>query len=266
MQELVQAASVEKAQPVPDLKKTLYHNAQIALQSVEALGIEQVQHLIPLPPFFEMPQAAQPAATMEAMAALDKMDFRLRILRELAHLLSKDFDLNTVLSAVMEGLYRALPLDRVVFAWITSKSGSNKHPDAHGVAHGPMLVAKSVLGPHQDLMMRRFHFPIYRDDPRAGYSAQAAHTLIDYLLASDRALWIDRKKRHDLQYMMTPAIQACIGYHPFFAMPIAISGQTQGLVYGDRSLSGEPFDSETFLLFQHYCEHISIAFKLLTAR
>lgn len=243
--------------PIPALKQTLYRNAQIALHAIDTLGINQAQHLIPLPPFFESPEKTLDASQS---SPLERMDLRLRILRELTHLLTDDFNLNAILSAVMEGLYRALPLDRVVFSWISPK--------------GPSLVAKSVLGPNQTLLMKRFNFALQTQTihPQAQspvhwqeYKGNNQYTLVDYLLSAKQAMWIDRKKRHELQHLMTPAIQACMGYHPFLAMPILINGQIQGLVYGDRSVTGEPFDAETFQLFQHYCEHIAIAFKILKA-
>lgn len=269
MQNVLTLASDCAEQPTHALKQTLYRNSQIALHAIETLGIKQAEHLIPLPPFFEAPDKTTSATQSTSH---EQVDLRFRILRDLTHLLADDFNLNIVLSTVMEGLYRALPLDRVVFAWINPK--------------GTSLVAKSVLGPHQALLMERFNFilnsPVHNAPPNTlstqahlrtphhrqpyanqPYGNQSQDTLMDFLLNAEQALWIDRKKRHELQHLMTPAIQACIGFHPFFAMPIAVGGQIQGLVYGDRSTSGKAFDPETFQLFQHYCEHIALAFKLL---
>ena len=220
--------------PLTEIKKTVFQTTQYALQAVAKMGVDTSQVSLVLPPHFQ--NMCEPQS---ASQKTDSMSFRLTVLRDLAHMLTEKVNLNAVLGAVLEGAYRSLPMDRVVFAWV--KPGSN------------ILEAKYVLGRHRKLLMERFKFEL----------CGRQENLFGYILKEMRPEWFDRRKRFQLQTLITPAVQRCVGHHDFFAMPIYLNGQAKGMVFADRCVSGEALTQADFQFFYHLCEHVSIALKLL---
>ncbi len=221
---------------LPELKQWVYGNTQHTLQAIGNMGVDPSQSKLTLPPHFKSP-ISDPQVDQESRA--EQFNMQLSILRDVAHLLTEEVNLNAVLGMVLEGVYRALAMDRVVFAWVT--------PD------GRQLVAKYVLGRHRQLLMQRFKFELQ------GHQ----ENLFGYLTTQPHPQWINRRRRYQLQGMITPGVQACVGQHEFFAMPIHVHREPKGLVYADRCVRGELLQEEEFKIFSHLTEHICIALKML---
>ena len=215
--------------------KAMYLNARKAAKVLDDYGFKNPFTFIPEPPGQIDVAAAEPQPPVD-----EKAQLQISILRELTSMLSEGEDLNTLLSTVLEGVYRALDMDRVCLALLS--------------ADRQKLTAKYAIGDGADAFKKLFSFDVFcgRDN------------IFTHVLAANEPLWLDRKTRIQLGSLIVPEIYKVIGSVELFVMPIRIQGKPRGVIYADRGFEKTPFDDNTFLTFKHFCEHANIAFSVLT--
>jgi GAF domain-containing protein len=161
-------------------------------------------------------------------------DLELAILRQLTHMLGEDMDLNKIVMAVLEGIYRVLDMDNVMFAVVNNRA---QH-----------LTAKFMLGHRRDEVMNRRLLPGKGD-------------FIRFLEQADGAFW---QSASGPVYNGTadPLIQF-LAADEYFAHPVVLKGRLLGVVYADRGSRRTTFTAENLQTFVHICDHVSLAFKIL---
>jgi len=218
-----------------DVREAAYINAQEALDNLLMLGIPNPAKIIPKTPCRHHEQENQQKVKVD-----NQIDLQLSMLKEVSSMVFQEVDINLTLHSVLEGVHRSLTMDRTVFALACQETNS--------------LKAKFVMGGHKEILMERFYFSL---NPKY-------ENLITHIYNSGKATFIDHKYRYKLPDMITPEFKRCIGDNEAFVMPIFIGGVTKGLVYADRCITKRPFSMSDFQVFEHFCEHINIAFKILS--
>ena len=160
------------------------------------------------------------------------------ILRELTAMLHERVDLNAVLGTIMEGIYRALGMERTVIAFVT---GSDE-----------ILQAKYILGDEKEKLKRCFQFAVGAKDKN----------LFAHLLKAKLPCWMNAKTRGEYDELLSKEIKQCLGVLDFFVMPIWIGNKGKGIIYADCKLSGRKLTPEEFQTFTHFSEYATIAFEL----
>ncbi len=158
---------------------------------------------------------------------------QLRILRELSGRISGGAKLNEVLQLVLEGIYRGVGFDRVLFGLLTPNR--------------QQLVGKAGLGVGVESLRQHFIFSL---DNTPG-------DLLNELFRRPRALRLEPGKpmaglRPDRLLQVTTVGLACVA-------PILAQGRAIGLFYADRLDTARGIDDETFEAFQLFVQQISLA-------
>lgn len=218
--------------------KLLQQSAFEAAQTAIEYGAQAASKYIPLP---QLEQDEE--ATLSTQAPLPHdYSLQMSILRELTAMLHEKVDLNAVLGTIIEGIYRALGMERTVMAFVALDEGR--------------LKAKYVLGDNKESLKRCFDFPV---GPEHG-------NIFSELLQNKQAFWCNVRTRKDKEHYLTPPIRQCLGTLDFFAMPIWIGQQGRGMIYADCKLSGRKLTMEEFQTFTHFSEYATIAFDLLSIK
>jgi HD-like signal output (HDOD) protein len=154
--------------PKSDIEAMLQHNAYEAAKTAIEYGAEAATRFIPLPQLDEVDE------TLEGIPDVSHkpdMSLQMGILRELTAMLHEKVDLNAVLGTIMEGIYRALGMERTVIAFVT---GSEE-----------ILQAKYVLGDEKEKLKKCFQFPV----------AAKEKNLFAHLLKAKQPCWVNAKTR-----------------------------------------------------------------------
>lgn len=212
------------------------HGAREAVQVTREFGIEAVGKQIPLPEDSTQ-KTDSPEADRDASQAA--LQLQMEVLRELTTMLHDKVDINAIVSTVMEGIYRALGMERLVLAFIAAEDGR--------------LKAKYHLGDDSGKLKRCFDFPI----------SEQPNDFLSYMLKQKDACWLNNKTRTQLEPLINTDLRQCLGVMEFFVMPIRISSKGKGIIYADCKYSGRALTSAEFQTFTHFSEHINIAFDLL---
>ena len=222
-------------QPKSDIEAMLQHGAFEAAKTAIEYGAEAATRFIPLP---QLDDAEESLEGIPDTGHKPDMSLQMGILRELTTMLHEKVDLNAVLGTIMEGIYRALGMERTVIAFVT---GSEE-----------ILQAKYVLGDDKEKLKHCFQFPV-----------NAKHkNLFAHLLKAKQACWINAKTHGEYEELLSKDIKQCLGVLDFFVMPIWIGNKGKGIIYADCKLSGRKLTTEEFQTFTHFSEYATIAFDL----
>lgn len=214
-------------QPVDVVRGQLAANAEEAARIASYYGADEAARSIPLPG----------ALTHEAVLEEDKAEhdplLQLKILRELSGRIGAGASLNEVLQLVLEGIYRGIGFDRVLFALLTPGR--------------QQLVAKTGLGTGAEALCRLFVFSLQ----------QKPDDLLDDVFRRPRAIRLAPGQvpdglRGDRLFQVTAADTACLA-------PIVANGRAIGLFYADRGHEGASIDDESFDAFQLFVQQVSLA-------
>lgn len=165
---------------------------------------------------------------------------QLNILRELSGLIATGSSLNEVLNLALEGIFRGIGMERVLFALLTPNR--------------QQVVGKVGLGTGGEALAQRFIFTLDgAADDAVNQVAVRGQTL---LLENSRAPAAVKQNR----------LRALVGEGSACIAPIQAQGRVVGLFYADRSGSGHTIDSEAFTAFQHFVQNVSFAFMAAANR
>lgn len=194
----------------------------------------------------QIPQATPAPAVADELPARDEISqgpnplLQLNILRELSGLIGAGGSLNEVLNLVLEGIFRGIGLERVLFALLTPNR--------------QQVVGKVGLGAGGDALAQRFIFTLEGGaDDAMNQVAVRGQTL---LLEDSRTPATVKQNR----------LRAVVGEGPACLAPIQAQGRVVGLFYADRSGSGQAIDGEAFTAFQHFVQQVSFAFMAAANR
>jgi hypothetical protein len=161
-------------------------------------------------------------------------------LRDLSSLVSAwKGDVNMVLSIVLEGIYRGIGMDRVIFGLLTR---DRQH-----------LKGKYGLGVIGEGYIENFRISASLDGIDFG----------GYLVKNGKPIWVTKKPDLTVKPMLTKELSNLIGGGPFFAMPVAIKAITIGVIWADRNQSGRSLDAESFESFAFFGQQANMSLSAL---
>lgn len=202
--------------------KTVHQASRDAAEITESYGAHKSSRLIPLPE--PVREAAKPVVKVEQ--EFPKTDYQVQIasLRDLSSMVnSRKGDVNSVLSVLLEGIYRGIGMDRVIFALLTPFRKS--------------VCGKYALGWANDTV-QSFKVDVNDSD-----------NIFAHALHSRKPIWVVKDPPPEISSLLTEEIVDLIGGGPFFITPICVKQQAIGLIYTDRNLSGRNLDEESFESF-----------------
>lgn len=161
----------------------------------------------------------------------------LGISREVSRMMVDQVPLPTLLSAIVEGIYRTLSMGVVLLASYDEKNAK--------------LVAKHGVGDAKAELIKQFQFPVSDQHPHA-FSA---------LIEAKQALcW--RESEASQAYLMQPIVKDKLGGHDFMAAPLLVKGKVKAVIYADRRGDEKPFTSSDFDAFKHFMDLASVSLTL----
>lgn len=214
--------------------RIIYNGAKTASRAVKDMGVEIAASCVPEPPQIK-PDGELKEDYLEQK---EQYELQLSVLRELSIMLSEHFELNTLLGTVLEGIHRSLHMDRTLFA----------------LANKSELRAKHVMGENREQLLDIFRFELGSED----------RDIFNYVLSTNRPLWVTKKNRTNYSALMTTEVVKCIGNVEFFVMPIRVGGKPRGIIYADRKANKDSLNMQCFQTFRHFCEHANIAFNFMS--
>lgn len=213
----------------------IHKNAFEAVQVTREFGVEIAGKHIPLPEKVSS-TIAQDLTTNPSESDLQ---LQLTFLRELTTMLHEKVDINAIIGTVLEGVARALRMDRTVIAFLAADDGH--------------LKAKYLLGDDKGKFKRCFDFVVGNQN----------NDFLGFILNQKEGCWVNNKTRIRLEPLMSQGLRQCLGVLDFFILPIRVSNKGIGVVYADCKFSGRQLSEAEYQTFVHFSEHINIAFELL---
>jgi len=228
MRKLIDEMSTFVGMPADVLRAALAENGKEAARIVSYFGAHEVARRIP---------QAGPVEHEEPPPADDTLEpdpqLQLRILREISGRIAAGANLNEILNLVLEGIYRGVGFDRVLFALLSRNR--------------LQLIGKTALGAGAEALRQRFIFSL--DDTPGDLFNEFFRRPRALCLAPGRsspALRVDRLQ------LVTNSTLACIA-------PIQVQGRVIGMFYADRLNAARGLDDETFEAFQLFAQQVSLA-------
>ncbi|NEX19660.1 HDOD domain-containing protein [Thiorhodococcus mannitoliphagus] len=231
-------------------KALLLQKARAAIDVATDFGAAFAAPHIPQPyPETAVPEAARsadssaPAATASLAEASNRdPEFQAKVLRELSAVLEGSAcSFNVIMELVLEGIFRGVGVDRVVFALTT--------PDKS------VIKAKYALGADDDALSERFAFK----RPSRGQDVlfQTLDHKHPYLVESTT-----RPADAAISERLTELTKATA----FMVAPIVVENRSIGLFYADRSLTNRPLDAASFDDFKHFVHQASMGLTRASVR
>lgn len=253
MNRLVRQAAKLTDLPLGEAQTLLYRNAHEATQLAAALGASFAAIHIPLPSLNESGERAQattdrlpepsPAAVSQTDQPYPDAPLRIKILRELtAFLNAGQCDFNLVMELVLEGIYRGVGMDRVLFALMT--------PDKQSIK------AKYALGQDQGELTSGFHFT------RRANAPDILFQTMEHKLPH----WVTARESEEKAGAIPGKLTQLVGRIPFMLAPVIVSHQCIGLFYADRGLSKRPLDAASFDDFKYFVSQANQGLSLAASR
>ncbi|MBV1877104.1 MAG: HDOD domain-containing protein [Pseudomonadales bacterium] len=209
-------------------REHVYSSARIASEGLESFGFPATKGL--MPPTDEKPTVAPPV--------VDSFELELRILRQLTQMLAQNLDLNQVLMAVLEGIYRVLKMDQVVFALIDKRSNQ--------------LCVKHMLGKRRAVVM----------NPTS--NAYGLSEFSKKILEQGKPTWCNQENTRHFETSKNDSLIKLLAADEYLISPVQLNTRVIGLVYADRYKDQTPFVDANLQSFSHLCSHASLAFTILS--
>ncbi|MBV5309204.1 HDOD domain-containing protein [Chromatium okenii] len=240
MTQLIQRIAKLTERTLDETRINLYQEARVAKQLASDLGADFAIKHIPSPDAVIRGEEEQfTKAKSLASKGIPDGSLRVKILRELGVVLDAgQCDFNIIMELVLEGIYRGIGVDRVVFALSS--------PDKR------ILKAKYALGEDQEEVIRGFQF----------IRSPTAPDLLFQTMDRKLPRWITEKDYDVYKQLIPNGLRQLVGYTPFMLAPIVVHHQCIGLFYADRALSNHPLDATCFDDFKHFVHQANIGIGL----
>jgi len=246
VRELVKEVAELLTLPEEKVTQRIHANAKEATQTAASWGAAAASQLIPLPRGYGE-ESVIPAVKEEEPQPEEPRFFQpdpllqLRILRELSVLLNdRKPDYNLFMSEVIEGIFRGIGMDRILFALLSQNRRS--------------LEVKYALGWAPKEQMQGVIFD----------ASLLQYNLFGYIMETRQPLWVQADPERKISRLLTPEISRITNKAPFFIMPIVVRGKAIGLIYADRHPSGRGLDEDSFASFQHFCQQTNIGLSFIS--
>jgi len=215
----------------------VHKNVETAVKVAQEFGARDAAEFIPsLDKTFANNSVPPELEEQDEFLMPDHM-LQLSILRELSGILNKKPALGSILTMVLEGIYRGIGMDRAVLVFINPAKTEAR--------------AKIALGSDGQTFQQQFVFNIDMKSPN----------LIQQMLIYNRSYWI--KDNEDDQKLLTRNMQNTLNCKNFFIAPITVENKTVGFFYADRQPSNRPLNNESFESFKHFAHEACIAIKFI---
>ncbi len=234
VKQLIKKASEVMKVPAEKLTKMLHSGAKDAADIAEKYGMPRASRLIPMP--YDEVVVETAAGTELAESPFPEPDrlLQLKILHELSTmLLGKQLDINGLFSILLEGIFRGIGMDRVLFSMMTSDRR--------------YLRGKYGLGMPQTLV-KNFFVEADPDEPN----------IFSSTLKTQQPIWVQNPPQKELARLLTPDIRKFVRNSAFFMMPIVLKSMSIGIVYADRHQSGRELDEESFTSFKYFGQQANL--------
>lgn len=240
VKELTEKMAMLLALPGEKVANRIHANAKEAVQAAANWGALAAGQLIPLPGGSRLESVI--SAVEEKEPPLEEPRFfepdpvlQLRILHDLSTLLVEGKpDYNLFISAVIEGIFRGIGMDRVLFALLSTDRRS--------------LEVKYALG-----------WPPKEEVQGLILGASPLQpNLFSHILTNHQPLWVQADPEEKIAKLLTPEVLRITNGDSFFIMPIVVRGKAIGLIYADRHPSGRGIDEDSFASFQQFCQQADI--------
>jgi len=219
--------------------ETLHESARAAAEISESCGAKKSSRLVPLPAEVSPPSSVH-VAEIKHEYPKPEPHIQLCSLRDLSTLVtSGGGDINMVLSIVLEGIYRGVGMDRVLFALLT--------PDRRH------LTGKHGLGCIDDGWVGNLKIVLDSSMPN----------LFCYLLKKGKPIWVTEKPDNIIKPLLTRDLFQLTGGGPFFAVPVAVKSTMIGVIYADRNQSGRRLYEESFESFSFFGQQTNMSLGML---
>jgi len=228
-------------QPVETVSTLLQESAKNAAVIACTYGAQAAAMAIPIPPEYELEIQDEHSTIEEEFQVGDPM-LQLDILREIKGVLYERPSFNVLLEMIMEGIYRGIGMDRVLFALLA--------PDYTA------MKAKYVLGVKHELLASSFEFVLNQDEPN----------IFMYVINKKRPVWVKPGNAFELSDLVTCPITEVIGEGGFLVAPLIIDNKVIGIIYADRIPSGRALNEETLKGFEHFCAEANMGLEFIARR
>ncbi|GAB6040725.1 hypothetical protein JCM17961_13990 [Endothiovibrio diazotrophicus] len=222
-----------------DVREMAHAQAEEAAKNAAAMGAAEAGGRIPVAGCgVETLMGEEPAAPE---LALPDSALQMEFLSELTRMIAEGrADLNQLVGAVVEGVFRGIAMDRVLFAMLT--------PDRRN------LIVRHALGLGVPAVGRPFS---RLSPPRPDIFA--------YVLAKREPVWVNPADREGpFRSLIHPETRAVTGSSPFFAMAAMVNDRPIGLFYADRKGDGLPLDEASYLVFRQFCQQANMGLSLIS--
>lgn len=214
-----------------ELQDKIQENSREAAQVAVSYGMPQVTALLPECEDGETSGEGQLDSHGDSM-------LQLRILRELSELLVDNPDLNLVFQTVVEGMHRAIGLQRVVLLMRDRK--------------GQHLITRKVLG--EGTVHWRDEFII---DMRG-------RDLLARAATAGECLFLSNPEDKPWKNYERPGFDRHIGRRTGLFGPLMVGERVVGLFYADNSDLYQPPDREQFQAFSHFAQQAQLCLNNLS--
>ena len=165
----------------------------------------------------------------------DKKQIQFQVLQDISNLITGDIDLNLLFEMVLEGIYRGVEMDRVMFLVLSNDK--------------QFLKEKISLGWVNQSTTRKKDF----------HNKETESNLFFFALRHEEGLWVEHEK---FQPLYTKQIINIIGNNECFIFPVFVKQSTIGLIYADRGISKAPLTRADFTATKHFARQANIGLAL----
>ncbi|WP_341502347.1 HDOD domain-containing protein [Gallaecimonas sp. GXIMD4217] len=216
----------------PDVAKARIQSCtQATAELASCYGAQEVAHLLdprlgededqPREPRFHEPDEA----------------LQLKMLREMTFLVGEGADINLLIHTTMEGLLRAVGMDRVVVLMPNPKFNQLS----------PRFYSSADDSQIKDV----FSLPLGGDDIfTSTFKGQEGH-------------WVDKPKSLHWAPRLPAAMATINQGSPFLLAPLVLDKKCLGLFYADRAHSGRALGKEDFESFSHFVRQASLCLMMI---
>ena len=212
-------------------------NVEAAVLVAEEFGARDATKYIPslrkIPAKIGLPEELE---EQDQYLSPDHM-LQLSILRDISGVLNKKPALNSILTMVLEGIYRGIGMDRAALVFIDPTKTK--------------ASAKITVGVDSQEFQKDFVVDIDMKSPN----------LLQQVLIYNRSYWI--KDDDEGKQLVDRNLKNILKAKTFFISPIILDDVTIGVFYADRKPSGRPLDDESYGSFQHFAQEACIALKFI---
>lgn len=236
----IQKLALLSEMPKDEIIVSVFNNAREAARISKTYGVRDVADVIPAPPVAQAEKNGGAETETETETEGDvgregvdlpryNPELQLHVLRDMHALIQEKPDFNLLIEMALEGIYRGIGMDRVLFALISS---DRQH-----------LKARYALGADRDKLLESFRFNLVTKRPNI------FKKVIDSLQSS----WAGGPGRFAGE-APSEEIAALLGGGAFFLAPITVGRRSIGVFYADRLVSSRELDQQSFQNFEFFAQ------------